>query len=92
MTAQPDEGQQHNLDGFDGPSDAARARQNSAVSPDALILDVDGFEGPLDVLLMLARSQKVDLEKISIRAWWSNIWPLSPKRGNCGLNWRRIIW
>ncbi|GEQ98783.1 segregation/condensation protein A [Iodidimonas gelatinilytica] len=68
MTAQPDEGQQHNLDGFDGPSDAARARQNSAVSPDALILDVDGFEGPLDVLLMLARSQKVDLEKISIRA------------------------
>ena len=32
----------------------------------ALILDLDGFEGPLDMLLALARSQKVDLAKISI--------------------------
>lgn len=32
----------------------------------ALIVDLDGFEGPLDVLLMLARNQKVDLTKISI--------------------------
>lgn len=32
----------------------------------SLILDLDGFEGPLDILLMLARSQKVDLAKISI--------------------------
>jgi len=31
-----------------------------------LILDVDGFEGPLDVLLTLARAQKVDLSKISV--------------------------
>lgn len=31
-----------------------------------LILDIDGFEGPLDVLLTLARSQKVDLKQISI--------------------------
>ncbi|MGH1350215.1 MAG: segregation and condensation protein A [Methyloligellaceae bacterium] len=31
-----------------------------------LIIDVDGFEGPLDLLLTLARSQKVDLTKISI--------------------------
>lgn len=35
---------------------------------DALIVDVDGFEGPLDLLLMLARDQKVDLAKISILA------------------------
>ncbi len=35
-------------------------------SDDALVIDVDGFEGPLDVLLALARSQKVDLAKISI--------------------------
>lgn len=35
---------------------------------DALIVDVDGFEGPLDLLLMLAREQKVDLGKISILA------------------------
>jgi segregation and condensation protein A len=30
------------------------------------VLDLDGFEGPLDVLLALARDQKVDLAKISI--------------------------
>jgi segregation and condensation protein A len=33
-----------------------------------LIVDVDGFEGPLDLLLTLARNQKVDLAKISILA------------------------
>ena len=33
---------------------------------EALIVDVDGFEGPLDVLLTLARQQKVDLARISI--------------------------
>ncbi|BAE51330.1 segregation and condensation protein A [Paramagnetospirillum magneticum] len=31
-----------------------------------LLLDLDGWEGPLDVLLQLARDQKVDLAKISI--------------------------
>src|ERR1700761_4985130 len=34
----------------------------------ALIVDVEGFEGPLDLLLILARQQKVDLAKISILA------------------------
>jgi segregation and condensation protein A len=34
----------------------------------ALVVDVDGFEGPLDLLLSLARSQKVDLARISILA------------------------
>ena len=33
-----------------------------------LIVDVDGFEGPLDLLLELARRQKVDLQKISVLA------------------------
>jgi segregation and condensation protein A len=33
-----------------------------------LVVDVDGFEGPLDLLLQLARDQKVDLTKISILA------------------------
>jgi segregation and condensation protein A len=33
-----------------------------------LIVDVGGFEGPLDLLLLLARQQKVDLAKISILA------------------------
>jgi segregation and condensation protein A len=35
---------------------------------EALIVDVDGFEGPLDLLLALARTQKVDITKISILA------------------------
>src|SRR6188474_2709321 len=34
----------------------------------ALVVDVEGFEGPLDLLLSLARNQKVDLAKISILA------------------------
>ena len=33
-----------------------------------LIVDVEGFEGPLDLLLVLARQQKVDLARISVRA------------------------
>jgi segregation and condensation protein A len=33
-----------------------------------LMVDVEGFEGPLDLLLTLARQQKVDLAKISILA------------------------
>src|ERR1700709_2895641 len=33
-----------------------------------LTLDLDGWEGPLDLLLTLARTQKVDLAKISILA------------------------
>ena len=35
---------------------------------DALVLRLDGFEGPLDLLLELARGQKVDLARISILA------------------------
>ena len=34
----------------------------------SFLVDVDGFEGPLDLLLELARRQKVDLAKISILA------------------------
>jgi segregation and condensation protein A len=37
------------------------------IAPDeALIIAVDGFEGPLDLLLALARNQKVDIAKISV--------------------------
>jgi segregation and condensation protein A len=35
---------------------------------DTLVVDVEGFEGPLDLLLALARTQKVDLAKISVLA------------------------
>jgi segregation and condensation protein A len=34
----------------------------------AFVVDLDGFEGPLDLLLDLARAQKVDLARISILA------------------------
>lgn len=35
---------------------------------EALVVDVSGFEGPLDLLLALARTQKVDLARISMTA------------------------
>ena len=44
-----------------GPDDVARR-----LAEEALIVDVDGFEGPLDLLLTLSRTQKVDLRRISI--------------------------
>lgn len=37
-------------------------------SADSLVLHLEGFDGPLDLLLELARAQKVDLAKISILA------------------------
>ncbi|MFQ5347081.1 MAG: segregation and condensation protein A [Rhodothalassiaceae bacterium] len=43
-------------------------RQMPAGDGGALLLDIDGFEGPLDLLLELARAQKVDLLRISILA------------------------
>lgn len=42
--------------------------QANAHDADRLTLDLDGWEGPLDLLLTLARAQKVDLAKISILA------------------------
>ena len=36
------------------------------VAAETLIVDVDGFEGPLDLLLTLSRTQKVDLRKVSV--------------------------
>lgn len=40
--------------------------QDDIINPDALTLNIDGWEGPLDILLVLARNQKVDLRQISI--------------------------
>lgn len=37
-----------------------------SADPDTLTIDIDGWEGPLDLLLALARSQKVDLRQLSI--------------------------
>jgi len=50
---------------FDDSIPRGEAEEDTGVS---LIVDLDGFEGPLDVLLTLARNQKVDLTHISILA------------------------
>ncbi|MEO0388898.1 MAG: ScpA family protein [Pseudomonadota bacterium] len=44
------------------------ADRDARRAAEALVVDVDGYEGPLDVLLVLARSQKVDLRRVSILA------------------------
>src|SRR5438128_10078757 len=49
---------------FEGWEDADEAPS----AGEALIVNLEGFEGPLDLLLALARTQKVDLAKISILA------------------------
>lgn len=42
--------------------------EERGVSEPSLVVDVSGFEGPLDLLLYLARTQKVDLARISVLA------------------------
>ncbi|MCF8486380.1 MAG: segregation/condensation protein A [Rhodobacteraceae bacterium] len=44
----------------------ARLTPADRMAAEALIVDVEGFEGPLDLLLTLSRTQKVDLRKISV--------------------------
>lgn len=44
------------------------ANAERALSDPSLVIDVEGFEGPLDLLLHLARTQKVDLAHISVLA------------------------
>jgi segregation and condensation protein A len=48
------------------PSHEAPATPSHEPASENLVLRLDGFEGPMDLLLDLARSQKVDLAKISI--------------------------
>jgi len=49
-----------------GPEAAAEPVFEAAPGAEALKIALDGFEGPLDLLLALAREQKVDLLRISI--------------------------
>lgn len=52
---------------FDVPDGRTGALNDAGrAAAEALVIDVDGFEGPLDLLLTLARTQKVDLLKVSI--------------------------
>ncbi len=56
---------------FDGPSEGASDHSEPAALAGIegqLLLDLEGFEGPIDLLLSLARDQKVDITKISILA------------------------
>jgi segregation and condensation protein A len=51
-----------------GPGFRRDDAESKATPPDTLTLDLDGWAGPLDLLLTLARSQKLDLREISILA------------------------
>ena len=57
---------------------------------EALIVDVDGFEGPLDLLLTLSRTQKVDLRKITSWRWPGSTSPSSSRPSPSGSNLRPI--
>ena len=46
--------------------DAAATGVSARLDDEALIVDVDGYEGPLDLLLTLSRRQKVDLRRVSV--------------------------
>ena len=49
-------------------SDDGAPLRAATAEPQSLIVDVGGFEGPLDLLLELARHHKIDLKQISILA------------------------
>ena len=51
-----------------GATDWDESDPRDAADGDTLVVDVEGFEGPLDLLLALGRTQKVDLAKISVLA------------------------
>ena len=55
-------------DGFSADPVDLNTRVNDRLASEALIVDVGGYEGPLDLLLTLSRTQKVDLRQISILA------------------------
>ncbi len=61
-------------------------------SEPALVIDVGGFEGPLDLLLHLARTQKVDLHGSPSSRWRNSISSSSIAPGACESNLRPIIW
>ena len=63
QTAEKTAGKPAPMDELWGENDSSRA-----TGEPSLVVDVAGFEGPLDLLLHLARHQKVDLSRISVLA------------------------
>ncbi|HPG89209.1 MAG TPA: ScpA family protein [Hyphomicrobium sp.] len=57
-----------NADETSGLSYEAPGPDDLPARSEAFVVDLDGFEGPLDLLLALARTHKVDIAKISILA------------------------
>jgi len=55
----------NDIDEFELP-DPRLVKSDDIADEERLIVDIEGFEGPLDVLLALSRTQKVDLKQISI--------------------------
>jgi segregation and condensation protein A len=51
---------------MDAPQLDFEAAEQAAEGGEALIVDLEGYEGPLHVLLVLARAQKVDLLALSV--------------------------
>lgn len=61
MPADPPVEPQREVEAWEAPT-----AETAPLASEALVVDLDGFEGPLDLLLALARTQKVDIAKISI--------------------------
>lgn len=63
MIEEPNQDQSDDALAYEGPG-----ADDLPAESEAFVVDLDGFEGPLDLLLALARTQKVDLAKISVLA------------------------
>lgn len=63
MNIEPQQTQGTDRSGWEAPG-----IEDLPARAEAFVVDIEGFEGPLDLLLALARTQKVDLAKISILA------------------------
>ena len=70
LLVEPQEAEPQEAEPADDASDwgEEEARSDGPGAGETLVVDVEGFEGPLDLLLGLARTQKVDLAKISVLA------------------------
>lgn len=56
----------HDIEASEQTEWTAPTGEDAPADSEALVIDVNGFSGPLDLLLALARTQKVDLAQISV--------------------------